>query len=585
MTMMRPLIAPEMRPGGDLLADGRAMARDWRMGTNAFLQAEGVASEAAYKRREAALGRIMQHAHIGFRNIDRTVGAMADLHESALKQGVRIDRFGITLDWTMGYPPDRRDGATRGTGIVLNGPEDFVRITNASPAAAHFGDFMLGLPGALHNTQAALVAGATAIGNLGQYFTFRLPYWDDDVATTEATVTALGLISAQDADILVHSNLDDGFAGLFLDMASALGMVVIEKYIIEDLIGAQASFCYGHHFSDPLSRAAFHAALAQVTDTPGTMMFGNTVAYRGAPAANYASLASYLLADIAALGRRHTGHAINPVPVTENLRIPDTDEILDAQLFAARLAEHAPAHGALMDRARIDAMATTLLDGGRAFAARALKGLAARGVDVSDPAALMLAIKRLGARQMELLFAATVKDARPVPLVPADWAQELDHMADTWVGAQAGHAQDLSHLTVALGTTDVHEHGAYLVRAALERLGPKVVDAGTAVDAEVFVDRALAEGADAIAISTYNGVALGYTRAMIAALADRDATLPVLVGGKLNEIPADSNSSLPVDVSGDIRDTGAVPCAGLDDMLEVLLKLSVRGATGSDLRD
>ncbi|MEB8386008.1 cobalamin-dependent protein [Rhodobacteraceae bacterium KMM 6894] len=581
MTMMRPLIAPEMRPGAELLAEGRAMARDWQMGTNAFLKGENVVSEAAYKRREAAKGRIMQHAHIGFRNIDRTVSAMADLHAAALKQGVRIDRFGITLDWTMGYPPERRADATRGTGIVLSGPEDFVRITNASPAAAHFGDFMLGLPGALHNTQAAIVAGATAIGNLGQYFTFRLPYWDDDVATTEATVTALGLIAAQDADILVHSNLDDGFAGLFLDMASALGMVVIEKYIIEDLIGAQASFCYGHHFSDPLSRAAFHGALAQVTDTPGTMIFGNTVAYRGAPAANYASLASYLLADIAALGRQHSGHAINPVPVTENLRIPDTDEILDAQLFAARLAEHAPAHGALMDRAKIDAMALILLEGGRAFAARALDGLAARGVDVRDPAALMLAIKRLGARRMEMMFAATVTEGRPVPLVPADWAQELDHMADTWVAAQAANTANLSHLTVALGTTDVHEHGAYLVRAALERLGPKVVDAGTAVDAEVFVDRALSEGADAIAVSTYNGVALGYTRAVIAVLQERGATLPVLVGGKLNEIPADSNSSLPVDVSGDIRAAGAHPCAGLDDMLEVLLGLSVSGRHGA----
>ncbi|MCZ4351188.1 cobalamin-dependent protein [Roseovarius aestuarii] len=577
MTMMRTLIAPDMRPGADLLGEGATLARDWRMGSNAFLIGENVASEASYKRREAAAGRIMQHAHIGFRNMDRTVAAMGELHESALKQGVRIDRFGITLDWTMGYPPEHRDGATRGTGIVLSGPEDFVRITNASPAAAHFGDFMLGLPGALHNTKAAIAAGATAIGNLGQYFTFRLPYWDDDVATTEATVTALGLIAAQDADILVHSNLDDGFAGLFLDMASALGMVVIEKHIIEDLIGAQASFCYGHHFSDPLSRAAFHAALAQVTDTPGTMIFGNTVAYRGAPAANYASLASYLLADIAALGRAHTGHAINPVPVTENARIPDTDEILDAQLFAARLAEHAPGHGALMDRAVIDAMAVQLLEGGRAFAARALSGLADRGVDVTDPAALMLAIKRLGAHRMERLFSATVQDGRPVPIVPADWAQELDDMAQTWVAAQTNRPADLSRLTVALGTTDVHEHGAYLVRSALERLGLKVIDAGTAVDAEVFVDRALSEGADAIAISTYNGVGLSYTRAVIAALAAKEVSMPVLVGGKLNEIPADSNSSLPVDVSGDIRATGAYPCADLDDMMPILLEVIGQG--------
>ena len=72
---------------------------------------------------------------------------------------------------------------------------------------------------------------------------------------------ALGLIAAQPAEILVHSNLDDGFAGLFQDMTSAFGMALIEKYIVEDLVGASLAFCFGHHFSAPLTRAAFQAAL------------------------------------------------------------------------------------------------------------------------------------------------------------------------------------------------------------------------------------------------------------------------------------------------------------------------------------
>lgn len=568
MTTEPALIDPALTPGRDLLAEGCAMARDWRLGSCRFLEAEGVASEAGYKRRAMAEGRIMQHAHIGFRSVERTVAAMAELHAAAARHGARIDRFGVTLDWTMGYPPARRDKAARGTGIVLRGPEDFARITNASPAAAHFGDFMLGLPGALENTRAAIAAGATAIGNLGQYFTFRLPYWDDDVATTEATVRALGLIAAQEAEILVHSNLDDGFAGLFLDMASALGMVLIEKHIVEDLIGARAAFCFGHHFSAPLTRAGFHAALARVTDTPGSMIFGNTVSYRSEAAGNYASLASYLLADLLALGRRHTGHAINPVPVTENLRIPDVDEILDAQLFAARLAETAPGQAELVDFARVDAVADRLVEGGRAFAARALAGLAARGVDTADPAALMLAIRRLGAKRMESLWGVAAAEEGRAPLVPADWARELDHMARDWAARHADARPRLAGLRVALGTTDVHEHGAYLVRGALERLGVQVIDAGVSVDAEALVAAALDAGADAVAVSTYNGVGLRYARAVLAELGRRGAVLPVLIGGKLNEIPADSNSGLPVDVTEEIRAAGACPCHSLDDMLD-----------------
>jgi hypothetical protein len=73
------------------------------------------------------------------------------------------------------------------------------------------------------------------------------------VVTTEATLVALGLVAAQDVEILVHSNLDDGFAGLFADTSAAIGMVLLEKYIVEDLIGASVSHCYGHHFTAPAS--------------------------------------------------------------------------------------------------------------------------------------------------------------------------------------------------------------------------------------------------------------------------------------------------------------------------------------------
>lgn len=541
------------------------------MGTNRFLSTHQVRSEAEYKLKQAANGRIMQHAHIGFRSVDRTTEAMARLSGSAADQGVTIDRFGITLDWTMGYPQDRRQNATRGTGIVLSGPEDFSRITNASPAAAHFGDFMLGLPGALENTRAAIAAGATAIGNLGQYFTFRLPHWDDDVATTEATVIALGLIAAQPEDILVHSNLDDGFAGLFLDVASAFGMLLIEKHIVEDLIGAKIAFCFGHHFSEPTTRAAFHAALAQVTETPGTMLFGNTVSYQGTPAANYASLSSYLLADILALKRSHTGHAINPVPVTENIRIPDVEEILDAQLFAHRLAELSEGYLPLLETVQIDALRDRLIAGGRYFADRALKGLADRGVDVSDPAALLLAIKRLGPKKMETLWgaAATSKDASAI--LPADWSRELDEMASQWVAQQGADSSHSFHgLKVILGTTDVHEHGAYLVQKALLALGVDVIDAGVAVDADELVRQALLSNADVIAVSTYNGVGLSYSKEILRELDQQNAALPVMIGGKLNEIPKVSNTNLPVDVSEDIRALGVTPCLSLDDMLPVL---------------
>ncbi len=129
-------------------------------------------------------------------------------------------------------------------------------------------------------------------------------------------------------------------------------------------------------------------------------------------------------------------------------------------------------------------------------------------------------------------------------------------------------------MKVCVGTSDVHEHGKYLVERALAGLGVQVLDGGVSVDPEVLVDRALAMGADVLAISTYNGVARRYVTAVLAALREKGASVPVLVGGMLNEVPTDSNTGLPVDVSGEIAALGAVPCANLDGMLETLKTLA-----------
>ena len=348
----RSQIFPEQQlpDTGQLVEHGRELAKIHKVTPGPFLKENAVVSEAAFKRREAAAGRIMQHAQIGYRDLEKSRRAWGEIYETCDKAGVRVARYGITLDWTMGLPPGPRASAVKGTGMLLDGPEDFVRLTATAPVAPHFGDFIMGFPSAVENTCAALAAGATSIGNLGQYFTFRPPNWNDDVATTRATVTAIALLAAQDQEVLVHSNLDDGFAGLFTDLSSVLGLVLIEKQVIEGLLGASVSHCWGHHFSDPKRRLAFHLALSAANTTPGTMVYGNTVSYRGGLAENFASLASYLLVDVVGQTVRPSGHAINPVPVTENSRIPEIDEVIDAQLFAGRLAQHAgPSWSGLVD--------------------------------------------------------------------------------------------------------------------------------------------------------------------------------------------------------------------------------------------
>ncbi len=151
---------------------------------------------------------------------------------------VRVD-VGDELDFVI------RSEQLRGTGLILDSVEEFVDIANSAPVASHFGDFVLGFPAALENTQFALSAGSTVIGNLGQYFTFRLPGWLNDIETTRSTLTAIALMAAQPVDVLVHSNLDDGFAAVFNDLSCALGAAIVEKYLIEELMGEMSPIVLG----------------------------------------------------------------------------------------------------------------------------------------------------------------------------------------------------------------------------------------------------------------------------------------------------------------------------------------------------
>ncbi len=581
MPLDRNAVIPEaaLTPGAELLAAGRALAKTWTVGPSAFLAEVGEASEAAYKRRQVAKGRIMRHAQIGYRDPEKSRRAYAEIHERAAAAGARVDRYGLCLDWSMGYPRGRRGEGLRGTGMILEGPEDFARLTSAAPVAPHFGDFVLGFPAAVETTQAALAAGSTAIGNLGQYFTFRLPGWDDDAAASAATVTALGLIAGQQAEVLVHSNLDDGFAATLSDLASALGAALIEKYIVEELIGAPVSHCYGHHFSEPATRLAFQIALSRANSTPGTMVYGNTTSYRGDAAANYASLAGYLLVDVLAQARQPSGHAANPVPVSENRRIPEVDEIVDAQLFADRLIAQAVAHEPLLDPGEAEALAERLISGGEIFRDRTLAGLAEAGFAIDDPMELMLALRRIGARRLEELFGPgpSERDGERRPLVPASALLELDRLAEQRLARTSEADRALvagAGLTALVATTDVHEHGKGLVERLFAGLGVTPLDGGVSCDPDDLAETARQTGADLIALSTYNGVALSFLAALKQELEERDLQVPVLIGGRLNQIPASSNTSLPVEVGDELAALGSVVCREVEDALPALLDLA-----------
>jgi methylmalonyl-CoA mutase cobalamin-binding subunit len=564
-----------------LIAEGRKTAESVKVGRSPFLETYGVSSEIAYKRRSVDEGRIMMHAQIGFRAPDKSRRAYAEIWEALDKAGHRVDRYGICLDWSMGYPRAQRKNMPRGTGLIMTEVEDWMAMTRMAPVAPHFGDFVIGTPAAFENTIAALLSGSTSIGNLGQYFAFRQPHWDDDIFTTAESLKAIALTAAQPVEVIVHSSLDDGFASLFTDLACSLGAILLEQYIVDELCGGHASYSFGNTFARPFSRHAFQRAAQKITWTPGTMIYGATTMYGDNHAANYAALVTYLRMDIYGQKTRPAGHAVNPTPVTEAQRIPDIDEIIDVHLLANHLVElEEPLHALYRDD-EIDPIADEIVAGGQRFKENVLAGFLEAGIDIRNPFEMLLAIRRVGSKRLEELFgpgapaSGRLRGRRPVS--PSHSIEQLEEMGEgltARMDTEARQCIEVAGLRGCVATTDVHEYGKILIESVLAKLSIAIVDGGTSTDPNDLALQAKSARADFIALSSYNGVALDFVSELKRHLQQLGIAIPVFIGGKLNRVPDGSNSSLPVDVSDEIAATGAIVCSGVETMLDRIAEIA-----------
>jgi len=210
-----------------------------------------------------------------------------------------------------------------------------------------------------------------------------------------------------------------------------------------------------------------------------------------------------------------------------------------------------------------------------------LQGLAEAGIDTSDPFECLLAIRRIGAKRLEELFGPGKPDDKHIrgrePVVRATTVAGLEARGREIVAGLGETEQQRlrsAGLVVCVACTDVHEYGKLLLEGVLRGAGVEVVDAGVSVDPDAVARRALEASANLIAISTYNGVALSYLRELRAEMDRLGLDLPVFVGGKLNQMPENDPASLPVNVSKELREMGAIPCSAIGQMLSALVEMA-----------
>ena len=566
--------------GNKVVAEGKALAQDITIGRTKFFAKYGVSSEYEYKQQMKKEGRIMYHAHIGLASWDETAEALHELYATLERSGYRLDRYGLCLERGMSLPAYMRDLVPRETGPRLETEEQWAQLGQVVPVQPHTGDFMIGFPNSVENTINALKAGVTTIGNLSQYFAHEAPMWKDDVATSVETVKAIGIMAGKkDQGTILHSYLDDGLPALFNDNATIAGFAILERHIIEDLIGARLGNCYGGVAQTPQLRAAWVFALNDIYDGDacGTMFYGDTVS--SGPDLNYnrTVAARYLLWDIMAQLKCPIGTAIMPPPFTEGIRIPSVDEIIEVQMFAREMEKTARDMLKYVDFTECYEIKDRIVTGGRRFYRKALEGLDEAGVDVNDPLQMLHVLKKLGARKIEAAFAVGPEDPNGPnghrPVYQTDVFRSTNNLTRLIIDSM--HQQGIekvSHpVSVIMASADVHEHALFLMRSVMQEFGVNVIYLGAEQDPDDIAaayNSSADQNVKGVFVSTHNGGALEYAHQLLDALNEADIDALVFMGGRLNQGKEDEE--LPVDVTEDIRQLGIIPNAEMADMVRIL---------------
>jgi methylmalonyl-CoA mutase cobalamin-binding subunit len=579
------LLPADLADGREAVEEGKAMAKEVERGRSLFCEEKGVGSEREWRERARREGFCCTCMNIGLATWADTREALGLIYEDALSRGVRPpDRFNLIAERRQGLPKDKRAEAPQETGPAMMTSEDWWELAHAAPIQPEAADNNIGSPASVENAVDALQAGITTIGVLSQY-SWRWPYWDDEVGQTMVTLQGAGLLAAfKDEGVVFDSYLEDGYPGVFHDYANYIGWAMLERYISEELIGAAYSPSWGGLTQSPVIKSAVTLALDAVNPdkVPLSYVQGDTIGNTADFDANMAVLNTDVLFMKMVESRYRLGGAPIAVPVTETERIPSWQEVATVQTISRRLEDYVPMVEPVVDWGKIEAMRDELVRGGRAFFDSAIQGLSSAGIDVRDPAQLLLVTKRLGSTRCEELFGAGEPDPefprgrRPVlqtDLVKSTMEERERLLAEL---NRRGEEEAIRGMKVLVTSTDVHEFAEFLLTSTLSAAGTQVIDFGINRDPEDIVKAVIETDADAVVITTHNGVARSFGQRLMGEMGSATTReVPVFMGGVLNEDV--EGSEIPIDVSTDLNATGIETPGTIDRLVEALIERRAGG--------
>ncbi|MBW2370015.1 MAG: hypothetical protein JRH15_19255 [Deltaproteobacteria bacterium] len=579
---MTNLIPEKMLNGPELVKKGIKIGKTIELGSNRF-ETERKTSFLDWYITETVEGRMKFNPQIGLKTLDETAQACRWLHDEAGKRGIDLGLFLVTSNWLMALPPEVREKAPKGTSFMFDSPEDFKKLSHASPLMAAVGDHIIAGPNSVRNTINCLEGGITALGTVSQ-FSWRYPYWDDEVAQMAEIVKAMGIVAANaDKGATISTYIGDGIPGTFADYANLVGYVLLEQYITQTLCGAPYFVGMGGLMSHLPNKFATMLAIDEIGRIDGMPVMGhvegNTVEVTQDLGFNYGlQVADFMV--YALIERKYkTGSVYTAKPVTEAIQVPTVKEVLDIMLACHATMERVKEieEAGLFDDTGILDIKAVLVREGRKFYENVMNGLPDLGVDTKDPLQMLLGLRRLGAVKLEEMFHPGKKDASRfqgiVPFAETDLIRRCRKMADQHVETMSSRGLDktVQDKTIILGSADTHEFALWTIDKVLKGVGARVINGGVDMDPESFLDLARKEQTAYMAVSVHNGQCMGWGSRLMAEAKKRNQEIKPFMGGVLNTVVGASPE--PVDAKDMLKELGITPCTDVIDLAEKINRI------------
>lgn len=550
--------------GKELLKEGMEIGNSFKAGRSRFIRESEYDNFLEYKKDRTEKGKIYFNMLLGLATLEEQIEAIKTVSEFNRETGLTVDSIQTIPSGLVALPKKYREKAPSTTSYVTDGFSDYEAQVEAAPIEVTFNDYHLSSPDCLETTIFALRSGSAIIGEFSQYL-WDYPGFDDNEKRFSDMVRALGVMaSKRDEKFMVKTYLDDGFAGYFIDCTSYVGYAMLEHYICTKLCGARYIIAYGGLLSENETRMGIALALHELLSTedqPALFYINSStnLQWDHDIHGNYGVSVQELLFAMLVEKKYKIGLGVNPVSITEKIKVPTLAELLDILSAGKRAEEMAEQWLPFMDFTRLEKMRDEMAKQGKQFFDNVMTGFKAAGIDTEDPLEMILTLKKFNPIKFEQTFHPTSFDSHHgevEPFYPTEMGRQTVEIKNQIIDRlwDAGRKGSLNGKKIVVASGDAHAYGLILVESVLSEMGASVVNGGVDMDAADMIDLADEEGTAFIGISCHNGQALDYGRQLIELAKDRKKQYFFFMGGKLNAIMP--GASEPVEVDHLLKEMG-----------------------------